>query len=1041
MEAKWKIPAHTLELIAKGEAVLFLGSGASFECRTQSGAKALSANALRDKLCDMFLGGQGKSRSLASVGDTATSAAGMLDVQRLVKELYEPLLPSASHLQIPRYRWKAIVTTNYDLAVELAYAKHKSPQQKLVPIISDDDDFKGAIGSGGLSVPLLKLHGCVTRAADVQLPLILSSTDYSRFRNRRTRLFSYLKDWAYDHPIVFSGYSLVDENVRDIMFDIFDNAVSHKRFVYANPDLIDADYGLWGQRKVDAIPATFDQLFGYLHESIPDTNLVLGSLKGSDRGSLAKHVAGKESPSVELLSYLENELVHVRADMPVRTITPLEFYRGGSDGFGWISTSFDVMRSSVEELLLDLVISDGLSQDPEMYALLGYAGSGKTIALKRFAWEAATAYGKPTFYVAEGARIDVEHIKEICGLVGEVVFLVVDSALDHAGELVLLMQQAKKHRLAIKVICAERTNQWNVDGADIAQHIKSTYDVLDLSEMEVGELVLKLKQFGCLGYMSKFSQEEAIRYLCSKLENQLLVALHEATSGRSFAEIVSDEYTQLVPSEAQRLYLDICTVHRVGVPVRAGTISRVSGIRMEDFNQRLFRPLEHVVHTQFWNALGDYVYKSRHQTIAAIVFDAAVPDEGARSAQLVRIIQSLNTGYSTDNEAVTKLIRARQLAADFTDKSLAYAVFKAARDAGVSDEVVDQHLAQFELLHKNGDLPKARHLIEQAIATSKNDRPAKSTLHVKASILRRQAKESRSQLERDKRRQEASALLNKMMSDQRNPHPFVLKADLLIDELEDRLNDSSDGSSRLVADVLKDIQSVLLRFRQLFPRDAYISTAESRLATTMNEHPKATAILEQAHRTDKHTSFLATRLAERYVSEGNVAGAERVLLETLKAAGPNKDVHLALAETIKDSAEEKRAQEVIDHLRRSFTVGDNRYKAQFLYARQNFLYGDRNKADEMFKSLARAKVSPQVVDAATEPVKELGKIKVFSGTVGMLRPSYAFVRCPGLGCDVYLEKKAVSADWLRINRGSQLEFAVYFSFRGAVAKEVKLVTP
>lgn len=1041
MDATWKIPTHTLDLIAKGEGILFLGSGASFECRSADDVKALSANALRDKLCDTFLGGRAKNRSLASVGDLATSAAGILEVQRVVKNVYEPLLPTEAHLQIPRYRWKAIVTTNYDLAVEMAYSKHKSPQQKLVPIISDDDDFKGAIGSGGLSVPLLKLHGCVTRSADAQLPLILSSTDYSRFRNRRARLFGYLKDWAYDYPIVFSGYSLVDENVRDIMFDIFDNAVSHKRFVYANPDLIDEDYGLWGQRKVDAIPATFDQLFEYLFKEIPETNLVLGSLKTADRGSLAKHIAGKESPSAELLSYLDNELVHVRADMQARAITPNEFYRGGSDGFAWISANLDVMRSTVEELLLDLVISEAVVNDTEMYALLGYAGSGKTIALKRFAWEAATSYGKPTFYVSEGARIDVDLVREICSLVNETVFLVVDSALDHTGELISLMQQARKHRLALKVICSERTNQWNVDGADLAQHVKGTYDVLDLSEAEVGDLVLKLKKFGCLGYMSNFSLEDAIRYLRSKLDNQLLVALHEATAGRSFAEIISDEYTQLVPSEAQRLYLDICTVHRVGVPVRAGTISRVSGIRMEDFNHRLFQPLEHVVHAQFWNSLGDYVYKTRHQSIAAIVFDAAVPSEEARSAQLVRIIQSLNTGYSTDNEAVTKLIRARQLASDFTDKSLAYAVFRAARDAGVSDEVVDQHLAQFELLHKNGDLPKARHLIEQAISTSRNEKPTKSTLHVKASILRRQAKESRSQLERDKRRQEASALLDKMMSDRRNPHPFVLKADLLIDELEDRLNESSEGSARLVADVLKEIQSVLLKFRQLFPRDAYISAAESRLATTMNQHPKATSILEQAHRTDKHTSFLAIRLAERYVGEGNVADAERVLMETLKAAGPNKDVHLAMAETLRVSSEVARAQEVIDHLRRSFTTGDNRYKAQFLYARQNFLYGDRAKADELFRSLARAKVSPQLVDAATEPVKESGKVKVFSGTVGTLRPSFAFVRCPSLGCDVYLEKKVVSAAWAQVHKGSQLEFSVYFSFQGPIAKDVRIIAP
>ena len=1034
----WKIPSHTLDLIAKGEAVLFLGSGASFECKASDGSKALSAAGLRDKLCDEFLGGKGKNKSLAAVGDLVTSAAGMLDMQRLVRDQYQSLDATRSHLEIPRYRWKAIVTTNYDLAVERAYERYKNPQQRLVPIICDDDDFKGVIGSGGASVPLLKLHGCITRASDTHLPLILSSTEYSRFRNRRARLFNYLKDWAFDHPIIFSGYSLADENVRDIMFDIFDNAISHKRFVYANPDLIAEEVTLWESRRVDAVPATFDQLMAYLGSVVSDANLTLAVLKKGDRGTISKHISGSGAPSSELLAYLARELIHIHPDMQLETLLPQDFYRGSSDGFAWIAGNLDVTRSTTEELLLDLVIGNSSSGTPELFALLGYAGSGKTIALKRFAWEAAVTYGKPTFYLSQGARINFELVKELYQLIDEPIYLVIDAALDHAEDLTDLMRQAKKQHLDLKIVCSERTNQWNVDGAELAPFVSETYDVLDLSEVEVGELILKLKKSNCLGYMAKFSLEDAVIYLKSKLNNQLLVALHEATSGRSFAEIVADEYTQLVPTEAQRLYLDICTVHRVGVPVRAGTISRVSGIRMEDFHERLFQPLEHVVHTQFWGSLGDYVYKSRHPSIADIVFDAAVPGEEARSAQLVRIIQSLNTGYGTDNEAVTKLIRARQLAKDFTDKSLAYAVFKAARDAGVPDEVVDQHLAQFELQHKNGDVQRAGHLIDQAISASRNLRPTKSTLHVKASVLRRQAKESKSVLERDKKRQEASAILARLISDRRDSYPFVLKADLLIDDLEDRLNEASDSSAKIVTSLLRDVQSVLSSCRQSFPRDAFISTVESRLATAMSEHPRATSILEQAHKADKHTGFLAIRLAERYSGDGRFDDAERVLSETLRAAGPNKEVHLALAETIRMCGEEVRAQEVIDHLRRSFSDGDNRYQAQFLFARFSFLYGDRAKAEQVFRSLAHAKVSPKLIDTASEPVREAGRVKRFVGSVGVLRPSFSFVRCVGLGCDVYVSKRAMGDLWEQLHTGSQIEFAVFFSFRGPVARDVKL---
>ena len=1032
MGSAWKIPPFTIDLLAKGDAILFLGSGASFECRTSEGKRALMADGLRDSLCDVFLGGEGKRKSLQTVGDLAKSSAGILDMQRHVGRLYEPLLPTKAHLEIPRYRWKAIVTTNYDLAVERAYEGRKDARQSVAPIISDDDDFPAALSDPNV-VPLLKLHGCVTRVNDTQLPLILSSSEYARYRTRRTRLFNYLKDWCFDYPIVFCGYSIADENVRDILFDVFDQSVSHKRFVLWNPDVIQAEVALWGERKVDAVPGTFDQLMEYLATEISDAKLALAGLETRTFGALSKHIAGRAAPTDHLLGYLSSHLDHIHADLANQQVKAQDFYRGRSEGFSWLQHELDIERSATEELLLDLVVSERKIDLPELHVIRGYAGSGKTVALKRFAWELAVTYGKPTFFLKEGGELLFEHVHELYQLVNEPIFVLIDSVLELQEQVDNFLRQARKLKVPIIVVCTARTNEWNVDAAELSPHLTAAYDILDLTEAEVGSLLLKLHKSNCLGYMSSFSLEEQVRYLKSKLQNQLLVALHEATSGRSFSEIVADEYVKLVPSEAQRLYLDICTVHRVGVPVRAGTISRVSGIRMEDFHQKLFKPLEHVVQTQFWGSIGDYVYKSRHPNIAQLVFEAAVPDEEERSAQLVRIIQSLNTGYSTDNQAVTHLIRAKQLAKDFSDKQLAYAVFRAARDAGVSDEVVDQHIAQFELLHKSGDLPKARHLIDQAIEGSRNGKPTKSTLHVKAQILRRQARESGSALERDRRRQEARSILDRLISDRKDPHQFVLKADILIDELEERLDDSSDVSSKLVGELLKDIQLVFLQCRQNFPRDAYVSTVESRLASTMNEHPKATAILERAHKADKHTSFLAIRLAERYMSEGRGSDAFRILSETLKAAGPSKEIHLAMAECLRAQSEEDHAKEIIDHLRRSFSDGDNRYSAQFLYARQQFLFGDRAKADAIFRVLERAKVPPRSIDAASEPIKAGGIVKKFTGMLGVVRPSYAFVRSVELGRDLYVAKRYFNGDWNSLTRGAAISFSVAFSFRGPVA--------
>jgi hypothetical protein len=132
---------------------------------------------------------------------------------------------------------------------------------------------------------------------------------------------------------------------------------------------------------------------------------------------------------------------------------------------------------------------------------------------------------------------------------------------------------------------------------------------------------------------------------------QLLVALHVLTRGYPFEKIVLDEYNR-VPEKARRLYLDIATMHQFAVPVRAGTISRISRIRYRDYREEFFEPLKDMVIVEADKYGGDYLYKTRHPNIAALVFSQACDDDSAKSAQFIRIIDGLDVGYSSDRRTL-----------------------------------------------------------------------------------------------------------------------------------------------------------------------------------------------------------------------------------------------------------------------------------------------------------------------------------------------------------------------------------------------------
>ena len=148
--------------------------------------------------------------------------------------------------------------------------------------------------------------------------------------------------------------------------------------------------------------------------------------------------------------------------------------------------------------------------------------------------------------------------------------------------------------------------------------------------------------------------EDQVKEFEERAGRQLLVALHEATLGVPFEETLVDEYYNIVPERARRLYLTVCILNRLEVPVRA--IARLEGIPFDQF--RLGRTC----------CLGKEAYRSkrlflfrRHPEIAQIIFERILTDPIERFNEYVRILKQLNVSFSSDFRSFRKLVRAKSL--------------------------------------------------------------------------------------------------------------------------------------------------------------------------------------------------------------------------------------------------------------------------------------------------------------------------------------------------------------------------------------------
>ena len=162
-----------IDTIVRQSAVLFLGAGASFGALHPRGQQIPDSEALRNLLSERFLGGKLKNRSLSHVSEMCISESDLISVQSYIREELSQFTPAPHHLIIPRFSWHAIVTTNYDLIVEKAYADEPLAKQELAVFTRDTERIDTIMKRITNGVRYIKLHGCI-KSSDEQVPLILS---------------------------------------------------------------------------------------------------------------------------------------------------------------------------------------------------------------------------------------------------------------------------------------------------------------------------------------------------------------------------------------------------------------------------------------------------------------------------------------------------------------------------------------------------------------------------------------------------------------------------------------------------------------------------------------------------------------------------------------------------------------------------------------------------------------------------------------------------------------------------------------------------
>jgi TolA-binding protein len=1023
-----QLPPALTESIKNGRVVLFLGAGASMEAVDHEGNASPSGPKLAEMLHEKFLGAPASSPDLMLTADIAAQKAGASVVSEFIRTTLSKLTPSSAHMALPQFRWHTIATTNYDTLVEDAYGATSNSLQDLLPFVKDREPVETRRASVSHPLDYLKLHGCIDHAHDSEIPLVLDPAHYERFKANRDKMYNRLEAIAHELPFLFVGYKLTDPHIRNIVHRLARSGDRPEYYIVTpSPDPLQVQY--WQNQRIVAIDAKFGPFMSQLDSEIPSLFRALAPPKMDQNLHIRKFFRTTSDPSERTITSLKNDLTQVHGSMPIHGKSAKEFYRGYDEGFSAIARDLDAFRRVTSDLLVDL-IDEHDSNKPKILLLRGPAGAGKTIALKRTAWEVSTTFDSPVLWLEAGGILKPEVLVELSNLVGKRIYVFVDRAAERIRMLADSLSISLTRQLPITFVAAERDSTWNVTREDFDERWNTrTYQIGQLHQKEITNLLSKLELHSSLGVLAGLLPKERLKAF-EEADRHLLVALHEVTEGKPFEDIVLDECKSLSPEKAKQLYLDICTLGQFDAPARAGVINRVSGIPYSMYKSSFFMPLENVVLT-YQNPYGDYEYKSRHKRVSSIVFKGHFSTDEQRKNQILRIIGALDEGYKSDSIAIGNLIKAHSIRRLISDIDVGRSFYDALLKILGEQWFIWQQYAILELHHHNGSLERADELCTRAISISEG---RESALHTHAEIARRRAQQASSDTEKEVYRIQSRERLAKIKFGS-SSYVDASRCKLRLDEMADALsclNPDDDDSVQQFAEKCRNAHEQIERAKHRHPDDSEFSELEAQFYEQTDEKRLARRALERAWELQPLRPTVALQLAKMHKRAGDTEAEQAILLDALDRHGTDTSLHLSAANFYLRSPDDH--ARAAFHFARSYNSSDRNYVARYEHAKFLFSTGDGERAATLFKEVDQ--LAPSEFQQRTRPTSnQSGTNSVrYSGRIEKIEDTYAFITAPCFPSNIYSNISDSSEQtWDELRRGSAVSFSVGFNRKGPFA--------
>lgn len=397
-----------IESILSGKCVLFTGAGASATSVLNNGATVPLGNKMAELIYKEFYPTEKYDwENLSLVSSIVKSSFGDQKLHSFLYKMLVDIKPSQGIINLSKFKWYNIYTTNIDQALETVYEMEVEKAQELKVVVGPYD--KGA-EDRNTQVSLHKLHGCIGRKDE---PLVFSLEEYATSKDAHLKLFEKLSVDLIERPVLFIGYSMLDSNFQEVWATISKyckTTTIPNRYFYVSPDI-----------KAPLATYLMSKGFTYFRMGIDEFTELLVAKTRDGRETLNEYYSKNIAP-VEVFNHTslsEQEKYELSQDykfplleLKKSSVGDTLFYAGAEPTWKDIKNNLDAIRDIMRDLITDI---DEWVRSPHLnlYVITGRDGDGKSTLLKRLSVELANRLGEIVLFADSRSNLDAKKLIEL----------------------------------------------------------------------------------------------------------------------------------------------------------------------------------------------------------------------------------------------------------------------------------------------------------------------------------------------------------------------------------------------------------------------------------------------------------------------------------------------------------------------------------------------------------------------------------------------------------------------------------------------------